>query len=96
MPGMSIMPAMTAMHEDVQKRTSQERKPNQKTEHMRAVLGKEQCADNGKEADENKSGPRCQKATLRRRAVIRLILMGHAILPLTTVVIALLTTENYG
>jgi hypothetical protein len=47
---------------------------------MRAVLGKEQRADNGKETDEDKPGPRHQKATLQWRAVIRLIMIGHAIL----------------
>ena len=44
---------------------------------MRAVLGKEQYADDGKEADEDKPGPRGQKAGLLRSSMARVILMGH-------------------
>ena len=54
---------------------------------MRTVLGKEQYADDGKEAHEDKPGPRGQKAGLLRSSMARVILMGHMSLLLTTVAV---------
>ena len=75
--GMCIMTSVAAMHEDVQKRTSQERKPNQDTEHMPTVLCEKKRPGNGEKADKSKPGPRGQKAGLLRSSMARVILMGH-------------------
>ena len=69
MPGMSIMPSVAAMHEDVQEWASQERKPNQDAEHMPAVLCQKKGADNGEKADKGKARPRGQKAGLRPSSI---------------------------
>jgi len=42
---------MSVMHEYMHKRTSEQRQPYQKAEHVRTMLGKEQCAGNDQEPD---------------------------------------------
>jgi len=43
------------VHEHMHERTSEERQPDQKTEHMRAVLGEQKRAGDNGESDEYQS-----------------------------------------
>jgi hypothetical protein len=56
---------MPPVHEHVHERTSEQRKPNQETQDVGAVLGKEKRAGDDEEADQDEAGSRSQKASLR-------------------------------
>jgi hypothetical protein len=43
----------TVMHEHVHQQASEQRQPDQKTEHVRPVLGEQQRAGDDQESDQN-------------------------------------------
>ncbi|ODM76129.1 hypothetical protein A6X20_30420 [Bradyrhizobium elkanii] len=48
--------AMTSMHEHMHKRTSEQREPDEKTEHMRSVLSEEKHAGDRQKSGQHQTG----------------------------------------
>jgi hypothetical protein len=67
--------AVSAMHEHMHQRASKKRKPDEQPEHMRSVLGKQQCEGNDQKSDQHYSSLR-----FRGHALSRLLLMSKVIL----------------
>jgi hypothetical protein len=57
--------SMPAVHEKVHQRAKHQRQIKKCAEHVGPVLGEEQDSGDGKKAEQNKPGARCQKAALR-------------------------------
>jgi hypothetical protein len=53
MISMAVMPSVPAVHEDVHQRARQERKPNENSEHMCAMLGQQQRARDDQKSDQD-------------------------------------------
>jgi hypothetical protein len=71
------MAAVTAMHEHVHERASEQWQPDEYSEDVGAVLGKQECAGNDQKPDENKARRRRQKTALGTVLVFRMIVQGH-------------------
>jgi hypothetical protein len=59
------MAAVTAMHEHVHEGASEQRQPDEYSEDVGAVLGKQECAGNDQKPDKDQACWRRQKAALR-------------------------------
>jgi hypothetical protein len=71
------VPAVPAMHEDVQEGAGQDQKPERRSKRVGAVLGRQQEADNDEEDDEDNSRPRAEKATLPPARPGLMMMFGH-------------------
>ena len=82
MASVTAVAAMSAVHEYVHERASEQRQPNKYSEDVSAVLGKQKRASNDEKADQNETCARRQEATLRMIFVFRMIVHRHCSSPI--------------
>jgi hypothetical protein len=71
------MPVMM-VHEEMHQRTGEERQPDQKSEHVCAVLGKQQRGSEDREAAVHQADARVSRQALGDAILLlSLILLGH-------------------
>jgi hypothetical protein len=68
---------MSPVHEHVHERAREQREPNQDTQDVGPVLGKEKGTSDDEEADQDEPGSRGQKASLRLISIDWVVMHRH-------------------
>ena len=74
---MPAVSAMSAMHEQVQERTSQQKEEKSGSQYVGAMFREQKEAANCQQDQEREAAPRCQEAAFRARLPASVIVMRH-------------------
>jgi hypothetical protein len=74
--------AMSAVHEHVHERANEHRQPNEYSEDMSPVLGKQERASDDRKPDEDESCRRREETALGVVLVVRMIVQRHRTSPI--------------